>query len=158
MKDSTAKRIILWTCIIVFGGGGTYAWWDGHHPSDHISPSPIVVHQNANGDWVYKDGRPLWDSNGHLTWEPRYFGEKLVIDEKASEYNGWYKSAVNSIAHSYLTPEREKDCPCRVIVDADLFKRMRQETCPHSYGSYFYDQMEFCKYCHKCMAVTSYRG
>jgi hypothetical protein len=67
-------------------------------------------------------------------------------------------TAVNSIAHSYLTPEREKDCPCRVIVDADLFKRMRQETCPHAWGTYFYDQMEFCKYCHKCMAVTSYRG
>ena len=65
--------------------------------------------------------------------------------------------AVNSIAHSYLTPKLEKDSICRVIVDPDLFKRMRQETCPHSYGVYFYGTMEFCKYCHKCLAVTCYR-
>ena len=60
--------------------------------------------------------------------------------------------AVNSVAHAYLTPEREKGATPCIIVDADLFKRMRRETCPHSYGSYFYDTMEFCKYCHKCIA------
>ncbi len=66
--------------------------------------------------------------------------------------------AVNAVVHGYLTPEREKGViPC-IIVDSVLFNQMKQRTCPHSWGRYFYDGMEFCKECHKCVAVTSYRG
>lgn len=57
--------------------------------------------------------------------------------------------AVNSIAHSYLTDMPDPGDLNRFIVDSELFKQMRQQTCSHNHESYFYDTMECCKYCHK---------
>ena len=76
MKDSTAKRIILWICIIVFGGGGTLAWWSGYmRPDDYCysPPLPMMGQPSTNGGpmvniLVYPDGHVTY--NGKSSWSP----------------------------------------------------------------------------------------
>ena len=65
---------------------------------------------------------------------------------------------INQLAHSYIDDTLEEGAESPILVDSNLFKQVRRETCKHNREHYFYDQMEFCKDCHKCLAVTSYRG
>ena len=66
--------------------------------------------------------------------------------------------AVNAVAHSYLDDKLEEGAESPILVDPDLFKQVKQKTCKHNREHYFYDTMEFCRDCHACLAVTSYRG
>lgn len=65
---------------------------------------------------------------------------------------------INQLAHSYLDEKREKGAESPILVDESLFKQTKQKTCKHNREHYFYDGMEFCKDCHACLQVVSYRG
>ena len=61
--------------------------------------------------------------------------------------------AVNSIAHSYIDDTLDdKGVICPIVVDKPLYRMLLQRSCKHDCEHYFYDNIEFCKHCHKCLA------
>jgi hypothetical protein len=64
--------------------------------------------------------------------------------------------AVNSLAHSYVTPNMEPGVVDRILVDPVLFKRCKQETCSHN-RVYNDEGVNYCEDCGKSLDITSYK-
>jgi predicted GNAT family acetyltransferase len=61
--------------------------------------------------------------------------------------------AINSIAHSYIDESLGgKGVISPIVVDKELYRQLLQRACKHDGEHYFYDNIEFCKHCHKCLA------
>lgn len=61
--------------------------------------------------------------------------------------------AVNAIAHSYIDDSLgDKGVISPIVVDKELYRMLLQRACKHDGEHYFYDNIEFCKHCHKCLA------
>ena len=60
--------------------------------------------------------------------------------------------AVNSLVHAYENSTNTNGHQFDpIVVNPNLFKKAKQQTRIHK-EHYFYDNIEFCKHCHKCLS------
>jgi hypothetical protein len=85
------------------------------------------------------------------TKEQLQAGFEYIHDSTILDDNDF--TALNAIAHSYIDDTLgDKGVISPIIVDKELYRQLLQRACKHDCEHYFYDNIEFCKHCHKCLA------
>ena len=85
------------------------------------------------------------------TKEQLQAGFEFIHDSSLMDHGDFM--AINSIAHSYIDDSLgDKGVISPIVVDKELYRTLLQRACKHDCEHYFYDNIEFCKHCHKCLA------